>query len=375
MKEEVFPASYEASRERFRQDLALIQRGWPDARLQSHPVGGDENLTIDWITAEPLTSDRKLLIFTTGEHGIEGYAGSALLQLFVEEFLPRLDPHTTGLLIVHAINPWGMKHRRRTNAANVDLNRNFLWDATEFDPSFNPEYARLAPLLNPHGPIRNLSLSSLEFGVRLLWGLLNFGTPTLRKASVLGQYVFPKGIYYGGPTWQEETRLLMDLYRTHINQHEHIVHLDMHTGYGPRYQMSLVNSYLEPTDSAEFSRRFSYPWVVKANPDEFYSIQGDMIDYVYTLVKNEFPGKRLYSTSFEFGTYGSSTAEVLRSLRAKVLENQLNWFGAASASLREHIQHGFHELFLPQDPLWQEKAVENARRAFDGILRAEGFTA
>ncbi len=375
MKDEIFPASYEASRERFRQYLGLLRRGWPEACLHDHPVGGDEGLTIDWIIAEPRTSKSKLLIFTTGEHGIEGYAGSAMLQIFIREYLARLDPQTTGLVIVHAINPWGMQHRRRTNAANVDLNRNFVWDATAFDPSFNPEYAQLTPLLNPHGLVRSFGLSNLVFRIRLLWGLLRFGAPALRKASVLGQYCFPQGIYYGGKTWQEETRLLMELYPKHIGQYEHLVHLDMHTGYGPRYQMSLVNSYLEPRDSAEFVERFSYPWVVKTNPDEFYSIQGDMIDYVYTLVKNEFPGKRLYSTSFEFGTYGSSTTEVLHSLRAKIMENQLNWFGAASPSLHEHVQHDFQELFLPQEPLWREKAAENARQAFEGILRAESFTA
>jgi hypothetical protein len=66
VKAELFPASYEASRERFRQDLALVRRGWPNARLQNHPVGGDEGLTIDWIVAEPLAERSKLLIFTTG---------------------------------------------------------------------------------------------------------------------------------------------------------------------------------------------------------------------------------------------------------------------------------------------------------------------
>ncbi len=373
MKDELFPSSYEASRARFCEQIDRVRRLWPNARLHSHPVGGDQNLTIDWIQADALGTQTRLLIFTTGEHGIECYVGSAMLQLFLQEYLARLDPPGTGLLLIHAINPWGMKHWRRTNAANVDLNRNFLWDASAFDPSFNSTYARLVPLLNPRGPIRSLLLSNLGFMLRLVWSLLVVGAASLRRATLLGQYRFAQGVYYGGESFQEETRTLMDLYRSHMREYEQVVHLDMHTGYGPRYQMSLVNSYLEPSDSHELAQRFSYPWVVKSTPDEFYSIQGDMIDFVYTLVEGEFPSKRLYATSFEFGTYGDSTLAVLRSLRTKVLENQLHWFGAARPALRERVQRDFRELFFPQEARWREAAVTNARQALEGILRAEGF--
>ncbi len=96
----------------------------------------------------------------------------------------------------------------------------------------------------------------------------------------------------------------MDLYRQALQAYDQILHLDMHTGYGPRYQMSLVNSVLETTTSQEFVQKFDYPLVVAANREEFYAIRGDMIDYVYALRNGEFPGKKLYATSFEFGTLG-----------------------------------------------------------------------
>jgi hypothetical protein len=266
-----------------------------------------------------------------------------------------------------------MKHRRRTNAANVDLNRTFLARAESFDPSFNPEYTRLTPLLLPHGPICNIFWSSLAFAIRLVWSLIVLGPRTLRKATLLGQYRFPKGVYYGGETWQEETRTLMELYRTRIRPYNHIVHLDMHTGYGPRYQMSLVNSWMEPRDSRQLEREFAYPLVVKSNPTEFYSIQGDMIDFIYTLVRDEFPGKRLYATSFEFGTLGDSTLAMLRSLRAKILENQLYWYDTASPDIRRRVERDFGELYFPTESRWREKSLVDARQAFEGILSAEGF--
>jgi hypothetical protein len=95
---------------------------------------------------------------------------------------------------------------------------------------------------------------------------------------------------------------------------------------------------------------------------------------VYTLVKNEFPGQRLYSTSFEFGTYGDSTLAALRSLRASILENQLYWLGA-SPGAQARVKYDFQELFLPEQERWREAAITNARRALEGILGAEGFLA
>ena len=147
----------------------------------------------------------------------------------------------------------------------------------------------------------------------------------------------------------------------------------MHTGYGPRYQMSVVNSWMEPRESKELERQFSYPLVVKTNQSEFYSIRGDMIDYVYALVHNEFPDKRLYATSFEFGTMGDSFFATLRSLRTMILENQMYWFGARNRKARKRIERDFQELFAPREERWRAKALADARQAFQGILRAEGF--
>ena len=369
----LFPRSYEESRARFRSNLDLIRRLWPNARLMNHRLAGEEDLTIDWIQAESSERNEKLLLFTTGEHGIEGYVGSAMLELFLEEYLPRLEPKSTGLLLVHAINPWGMKHRRRTNGRNVDLNRTFVWDPSSLDKSFNPDYGRLEPFLNPKGPVRSLFGSYISFLVQLLGNLARLGAQRLREATLLGQYRFPQGLFYGGESIPEETRVLVGLYRDHMREYEQIVHLDMHTGYGPRYQMSLVNSWMEPRGSKELERQYSYPLVVKANPSEFYSIQGDMIDYVYTLARNEFPDKRLYATSFEFGTLGNSPMAMIRSLGIGVLENRLHWFGAGNPQVRERIERDFRELFAPQDERWRAKAVTDARQAFQGILSAEGF--
>ena len=138
----LFPETYEVSRARFREDLSVVQQFWPQAQLSKHRLPGDEDLTIDWIYADAVGKNEKVFILTTGEHGIEGYVGSAMQQRFIDCYLSQLDPQTTGLLLVHAINPWGMKYHRRVNANNVDLNRNFVYDGV-FELIYNPEYNQI----------------------------------------------------------------------------------------------------------------------------------------------------------------------------------------------------------------------------------------
>lgn len=373
----LFAGSFEESRARFRASLEIIRQRWPSAALISHPLTAGEDLTIDWIEAAPAEHAQKLLFFTAGEHGIEAYVGTGMLQLFCSEYIPRLDPVTTGLVLVHTINPWGMKHHRRVNAGNVDLNRNFIWGVEGigrlYDENFNPQYRRLSALLNPQTPVGAPLANNLAFARRVLRSLVSVGVSGLRQSALVGQYHTPRGVYYGGSTRQEETGVLMALYRRHFSLYPQILHLDMHTGYGPRYLMSLVNSYLEPVDSAEFARRFNYPLVVKANPAEFYSIRGDMIDFVYRMAAEEFSAKQLYSTSFEFGTFGDSSMAALRSMQATILENQLHWNGARRKADREAVLEEFRELFAPAEAEWREKAIADARQAFEGILKDQGY--
>lgn len=371
----LFPEDYSASRARFRATLDRLRARWPSAQPRTYPIAGDESLTIDWIEAPPTDQNSLLFVLTTGEHGIEGYVGSAMLQLFIEEISGRLEARHTGLLLVHAINPWGMHNRRRTNAANVDLNRSFVSQLSALDPALNPGYARLDPILNPPRPLRNLPLSQLAVLRSMVVHLLRMGPASLRAVILQGQYRYPRGLYYGGQTLQEETRQLISLYRQTPTPYDHVVQIDIHTGAGPRDQMTLVNSSMETRSSRDLERLFAYPRVVKATLDEFYPMRGDMIDFVYGLFRDEFPAKRLFATAFEFGTLGESLAGQIRDLRTMIWENQIFQFGAPSPSIRRRVLRDFLGLYAPHEAAWRAKALSDARQAFEGILRAEGFLA
>lgn len=366
------PTSYDQSRSRFRTRADSIRTRWPDSRLTSHPLPYDTDLTIDVICADALTAKENLFVLTTAQHGIEGYLGSAMLELFIEEYLPRLDPQTTGILLVHTINPWGMKHWKRTNINNVDLNRNFVDGNFTALAETNPDYPKLAPYLSPQKALGNLTLEKLLFFDQTMHQLVLFGPRRIREAALMGQYAFPKGIYFGGQELQPETQVLMSLYHEVYSGYAKIIHLDMHTGYGPRTQMTLVTSPSEKMSAAETTEKYNMPLVATANPDEFYTMQGDMIDWEYELVKQNFPQTHYFGAACEFGTFGESILAGARSLRITSFKNRANMFGGNPAALA-WVEQEYRELYLPSEPAWFEKAQSDARQTFDGILGAEEY--
>jgi predicted deacylase len=363
-----YPDSYKASRERFQQSLSLLQSKWPDAHLERHPSADQPDLSIDWLWADA-RQKKNLVIVTTGLHGIEGYVGSAVQKLFLDEFMPRLDPENTGLLLVHAINPWGMQQRRRYNENNVDLNRNFIWDE-HFKPELNPDYDLLVPLLNSPRPLGSLFLSDVAFIMRLLVSLVRLGVTRIRLGMLSGQYRQPRGVQFGGQATQQSTRVMRNLFAQAFEAYEQVIHIDLHSGYGPRYQMSMVNATREPAPASELMQRFGYPLIVAANPSDFYTVIGDITEYIYQLRDEKYPSRQLFGTCFEFGTFGDSLLMQIRSMRATILENRVYQYGAKSRAAERKVKKEYGELFFPSESRWREKVMDDARQAFAGILRA-----
>src|SRR6058998_1186854 len=138
-----FSPDYFTAKRRFRE-----MAGKAGGRLEFLPLDAKgpnkEELGIDiaWFgNANP----RSVLLHSSGLHGVEGFAGSAI-QLQMLDDLPSL-PTDAALVVVHALNPYGMAWLRRVNENNVDLNRNFLADETF--SGVPPTYAVLDSFLNP----------------------------------------------------------------------------------------------------------------------------------------------------------------------------------------------------------------------------------
>ncbi|WP_202707973.1 M14 family metallopeptidase [Sporosalibacterium faouarense] len=367
-----FLENYQESKQRFLKSFDDIKNIWPKCEYHEYPISKDDkSISIDTITAYPNEYNKNLIIITTGEHGIEAYVGVAMLHRFIDTYLSQLDSNNTGILLVHGLNPWGMKYKRRVNENNIDLNRNFIWNWNRFDKKINVFYKKLHKFFAPEGEIKNKTLNDAVFYKNLIQSILKSGISNFKAAPILGQYETPNGIYYGGNGYELSTEYMIDLYNHHVKNFEKIIHIDIHTGYGPRNQMSIVNSSLETRKSQDLVEKFSYPLVQKANLDEFYAIQGDMIDYFYRYMKENHKDKNYYGTCFEFGTFGDSLGASIKSLKTMIDENRLYFNSTKDEKAKEKIEDDFLEMFYPKDKEWREKATKDFVHAIEGILRYE----
>ncbi|MDP4162662.1 MAG: M14 family metallopeptidase [Bacillota bacterium] len=371
-KDAHYVKTYEQSRHRFLSYEAELKTHWKSVRHISNTIG-KTNLSTDVLWADANQKKKNLVILTSGIHGIEGYVGSAMIDLFQKELASRLNPETTGIVYVHAVNPWGMKNFRRYNENNVDLNRNFIPDWNTFSLNSNRNYTELRSFFDSSTPMGNSTLHELGFLGSLAQVAATSGTGKIEKALLTGQYNDSKGVYYGGKKDEASTVFMKNLYEQVVgSDYQNIVHIDLHTGYGPKYQMSIFASSSEKMKQAEAEKAFNYPNVLMPDSKDFYVTSGDNTEYMYWLKKQQHVDKKIYSTTFEFGTMGNDTLSSIQSLKNTIDENRIFWNGSTSSTTKKIVQNRYLQMFYPTESKWRTKAEKDFRQAIKGILENRG---
>ena len=342
------------------------------AQLHSHPIDEADGLYIDNLFLPAGKEQTNLIILTTGVHGMEGYIGSVMLDVFFSEIYPHLDAENTGVLVVANVNPYGMKYMRRYNENNVDLNRNFILDWDSFDLATNKEYPKVDTFLGPTGKIGNAFWHEVGFYGSLAKTAVTEGADTISDALLGGQYEYPEGVYYGGNGDEASTVWLKDVFaRCLAGEYENIVHLDIHSGYGPRYNMVIFNSVYETMNEAQSQKAFGYEHIIAYDSEAFYATTGDTTDFFYRLADSVNSDKALYSTCFEFGTIGDAFFDTILSLKYTVDENRNHWYPTENETSAEIVRQNYLELFYPTETAWREKTVADFKAAAMGVLNAK----
>ena len=340
--------------------------------ISSHPIDEAEGLYIDAFYLPAAGAKTNLVVLTTGVHGVEGYIGSVMLDVFFREIYPTLDTSDTGVLVVANVNPYGMKNYRRYNENNVDLNRNFILDWENFDLSSNKEYPKVDTFLGPTGKIGNALWHEAGFYLSLGKTAITDGADTISDALLTGQYEYPKGVYYGGTGDEASTRYLKDVFgRCLDSDYENVVHLDIHSGYGPRYNMVIFNSVYETMTEAESRAAFGYDYIIAHDSESFYATTGDTTDFFYRLARQKQTDTELFSTCFEFGTIGDAFFDTILSLKYTVDENRNHWYPTDNSVSAEIVRQNYMELFYPTETAWREKTVADFETAAAGVLKAK----
>ena len=338
----------------------------------SYAIDESDGLYIDKVYLPSSGERTNLILLTTGVHGMEGYIGSVMLDVFFAEVYPTLNTENTGVLIVANVNPYGMKYMRRYNENNVDLNRNFIEDWDNFDRSSNKEYPKVDKFLQPEGKMGNAFWHEVGFYLSLAKEAIFTGADTISDALLTGQYEYPEGVYYGGDGDEKSTAYLKGVFRECLDsEYENIVHVDIHSGYGPRYNMVIFNSVQDETTEAEAVEMFGYDYIIAVDSEEFYPTFGDTTDYFYRLKNGMESDKELYSTCFEFGTIGDSFIDSILSLKYTVDENRQHWYPTDNEITEAVVRENYYELFYPTETKWREKTILDFKDAIFGVLGAK----
>lgn len=367
-----FYNSYDEIRGHLKDRVSELQKDGVTVEVSEYAVDASDDLYIDNIYLPSNKDKENLIVLTTGVHGMEGYIGSVMLDVFFEEIYPTIDTDTTGILIVANVNPYGMKYMRRYNENNVDLNRNFILDWENFDLASNKDYPEVKEFLQPEGKIGNALWHEAGFYLSLVKQVIVNGADKVSDALLTGQYEYPNGVYYGGKGDEKSTTYLKGVFNDCLDgEYNNIVHIDIHSGYGPRYNMVVFNSVYDKMTEAETKKAFGYDYIIAYDSESFYATTGDTTDYFYRLAESKNSDKNLFSTCFEFGTIGDSFVDSILSLKYTVDENRQHWYPSDNKVASEVVRENYNELFYPTETQWREKTVADFKIATEGVLNAK----
>lgn len=356
----------------FAADYGEARRCFLDACLRAglrvdsrrHPLTAPDGtvLACDVAWSGPRAA-RRVLVMVSGTHGVEGFCGSAIQTDWLLSGGPDRLPDGCAVLLVHAINPHGFAWLRRVTEDGVDLNRNFV-DFSQ-PPPVNEGYVELADAILPpalEGPPHDAAKAKLA-AYRA-----THGKAAYEQAVSAGQYVDPRGLFYGGtaPTWSrltlEEIALDYD-----VGGRAALCVLDLHTGLGPFGHGELICDHPPGSLSVTLARQWFGDSVTEPALGTSSSVpKVGLVDYFW----HGLVGDAGCMLTLEFGT--RPVDEVLDALRAdhwlhaygSVDGGQVDWDAARTRAIKAQLMR----TFCPDGPEWREMVLFRGRQVIRQAL-------
>lgn len=363
-----FSGSYLQARVKFLEAAALAGVA---VQSHAHPLKGvsGEDLGVDVARDGPLNAEN-LLIVSSACHGVEGYCGTGVqtFALHDADWLAKARAAGVAVLYIHALNPYGFSHIRRTTHENVDLNRNFQ-DFTKPLPA-NAAYRALHSLILPEQwpPDAANQASVAAF-------IASQGQAAYQSAITQGQHEFADGLFYGGQsaTWSNNT--LRGVLRQHTASAKRVAWIDLHTGLGPSGVGERI--WAGRNDAAGIARAKAW-WGGgqdgnAATPiTSIYdgtSSSAFLTGLMWHAMYQEAPAAEYTGIAMEYGTL--PVFDVLQALRA---EHWLNNHPEAPPELAQQIKAQMLAAFYTDTDLWKGQIISQARQAMfqavDGLSKA-----
>jgi hypothetical protein len=353
----VFPDSYRQACRLWEAHLAGCVLTAP---VREYPVAGHSPegtplaTHMAWLGAPSAT---RVLVMIGGTHGIEGFAGTAVMCDLLAR-LPRQLPDNLAILCIHALNPWGYAWHRRCDAEGIDLNRNFI----DFDQPLpdNPGYRTLrAALFDDDSARRQRVLDEYRRA---------HGRTAYETAVSGGQYSDPLGPFYGGTHPAQGRRTIETIMAECRLAERRLAVIDVHTGLGPYGYGEIICDHQPDSDGAATARAwYGAECTLPALGTSSSVPKLGLLDYAWHAIMP--PGSCFITLEFGSQATGELFEVLLRDHRFRALHGiepamHPNYL-ALVAALNAH--------FCPNDPVWRRQVLLRARQVIDRAL--EGLQA
>lgn len=173
----------------------------------------------------------------------------------------------------------------------------------------------------------------------------------------MGQYDFPKGLFFGGNAPSQTQKILTTHLRTWLGAAQQVIHLDLHSGLG---KWGTYRLFAELTQASPSYQWLSEHFVDRDSPLESRILTIGPDDLVYQprgtfgrRCQTEFIDRRYDFLLAEFGTY-----PMLRVLKALRAENRAHWWGKVSDKSYHLAKQELLEVFVPSSLQWRKIAIE-----------------
>ncbi len=348
----LFSKDYFEARSRFR--LAASRAGASlFAYLHPHARGpAGEELFID-VAVSGNPGDTALLA-VAGTHGVEGYAGAAVLTGWLTQQAGQVPK--SRQILVHGLNPHGFAWDRRVTEENVDLNRNFIdWNA---ERPRNEHYILLADAIAP----KDISETSTEAASRALRNYAReHGAFAMQETISKGQYTHPSGMYFGGACEQWSATTLKTIVAEHARSCRRAAILDFHTGLGPYGEAELISE--DAPDSEAFARARTWYGDGICSTRAGDSVSAQVFGSVDGAIPSIFAGAETTTICVEYGT--QSTLEVFQALRA---DNWLHTVAGLDHPDRSAIKAQIRRAFYPEEERWKSMIWNRGMRVLQQAM-------
>ncbi|CAG9319886.1 unnamed protein product [Blepharisma stoltei] len=344
----------------------------------SDPSG--KPVSTDFIKIYKNSPPKKWLLLTSGVHGLELFFGSAvqshLLQGISDE--KYILPTDVGIIMAHALNPWGSAWLRRVNINNVDLGRNFISNFPEILEKYKTDprhieaqkiYRDIDEIINP----QSFPLLGAADLLRIGYYFWKYGKSKFNFAMLSGQRFKQRGAQFAGKSMDLEHRSFKaEIDKLLPKDSELVYHIDLHTGLGEKGKETFVVADEESNKAAiEIfgKKRVSFNTILGGEVD------GALISGLKLAQKTE---AKWLALTFEIGT-----TPIYKSYLAvrneAIWHNQQLWIEDFSRKEIQGINTDYYlshrtkkeilENFCPSSKEWQDSALSVGLSGVSTIIK------